>query len=85
MKPKNNISKALYELGLKQQMQQSIYCALCCLDEWEGGDHKERIQAARDILDSESRAIGDEIVQLQELINGGELDLDEALTDARSE
>ena len=79
---KKNISKAIYEMDSKAQMQQSIYSALRCLDEWDWdarSDHGKQIKTAMDILRTEASAIGNEVTELQEFINGGTLDLDEAL------
>lgn len=77
MAQKKNISKALYELTSKAQMQQSIYAALRNLDEWEYTGNC--VPAAITLLRTAAREIGNEIEQLQEFVNGGELDTDEAL------
>lgn len=76
---KKNIAKAMYEITIKVQMQQSIYDAIGCLDEWDWGNHKGCLETIIDELQNEARKIGNEIEEFQYFINGGFVNLDEAL------
>lgn len=79
MSMKKNIAKAMYEITTKAQMQQSIYDAITCLDGWDWGKHKDCLETIIDELQNEAQKIGNEIEEFQYFVNGGSVDLDEAL------
>lgn len=71
--------KMVLELTDKAGMQQSIYAALRCLDEWEYDD--DTIEAAQILLRRAAERLGKEVVKLQDNIMDGKLDIDKAVRD----
>lgn len=71
--------KMVLELTDKAGMQQSIYAALRCLDEWEYDD--DTIEAAQILLRRAAERLGKEVVELQDNIMDGKLDIDKAVRD----
>ena len=69
--------KMVLELTDKAGMQQSIYAALRCLDEWEYDD--ATIEAAQILLRRAAENLGKEIEELQDGIMDGKLDIDKAV------
>lgn len=69
--------KMVLELTDKAGMQQSIYAALRCLDEWEYDD--ATIEAAQILLRRAAENLGKEIAELQDGIMDGKLDIDKAV------
>lgn len=71
--------KMVLELTDKAGMQQSIYAALRCLDEWEYDDGA--IEATQILLRRVAKRLEKEIVELQDNIMDGKLDIDKAVQD----
>lgn len=71
--------KMVLELTDKAGMQQSIYAALRCFDEWEYDD--DTIEAAQILLRRAAERLGKEVVELQDNIMDGKLDIDKAVRD----
>lgn len=69
--------KMVLELTDKAGMQQSIYAALRCLDEWEYDDGA--IEATQILLRRVAKRLEKEIVELQDNIMDGKLDIDKAV------
>ena len=74
--------KMVLELTDKAGMQQSIYAALRCIDDWEYDD--DTIEAAQILLRRAAERLGKEVVELQDNIMDGKLDIDKAVRDDSS-
>lgn len=59
------------ELTEKAKMQQSLYSALRCLDEWDWEDISAVAEAARDLLRKAAQDIGKQVESLQDDIIDG--------------